>query len=254
MTPEWARMLASMRAFFPSVADSTDGYRVVELDGVLATVTPVVADSSLPNSVVYETEDRLVAALDELARIYDDAGVRAWTVWTPNFHDRARVALQQAGHLLDASPEGMLLDLGELEPPREDDPQPDPEPSSADVGAINDSAYGVANRFALMMGDAPLDPAGAYIARVDGRPAASVVTNDHDGDCAVWWVAVTPDARGRGLAAGLMRRALHAGRERGCDVSTLQATKLGRPVYERLGYRGLGPIEMWERRKPAPVG
>jgi ribosomal protein S18 acetylase RimI-like enzyme len=242
-------MLASMRAFFPSVADATNGYRVIELDGVLATVTPAVPDSSLPNSVVYESEDRLVAVLDELARAYDDAGVRAWTVWTPNFHDRARAALEQAGHVLDASPEGMLLALDQVEPPREDDPLPDPNPSSTDLGAINDSAYGVANRFTLMMGDAPLDPAAGYIARVDGKPAASVVTNDHEGDCSVWWVAVTPEARGRGLAAGLMRRALHAGRERGCDASTLQATKLGRPVYERLGYRGLGPIEMWERRE-----
>jgi hypothetical protein len=47
-----------------------------------------------------------------------------------------------------------------------------------------------------------------------------------------------------------MRRALADGRERGCEVSTLQATKLGRPVYERLGYRAFGVIEMWERRKP----
>jgi hypothetical protein len=46
-----------------------------------------------------------------------------------------------------------------------------------------------------------------------------------------------------------MRRALADGRERGCEVTTLQATKLGRPVYERLGYRGFGTIEMWERRR-----
>ena len=51
-----------------------------------------------------------------------------------------------------------------------------------------------------------------------------------------------------GLAAALMRRALADGRARGNEVSTLQATKLGRPVYERLGYRSFGTIEMWERR------
>jgi ribosomal protein S18 acetylase RimI-like enzyme len=92
-----------------------------------------------------------------------------------------------------------------------------------------------------------------YIARENGRPLASVVSADHEGDCSIWWVATVPDARGRGLAPGLMRRALADGRERGNDVTTLQATKLGRPVYERLGYRPLGAIEMWERRKPAPA-
>ena len=31
--------------------------------------------------------------------------------------------------------------------------------------------------------------------------------------------------------------------------STLIATKLGYPVYEQLGYRDVGGLEMWERRK-----
>lgn len=254
MTSEWDRMLASMWAFFPSVADASADFEVVELDGVLATVTPAVPDRSLPNSVLYRSEERLIAALPELAAAYERAGVRAWTVWTPGFHERARGALAEAGHVLDANPEAMILDLDLAEPPRPGDPEPDPEPSAHDLGAINDRAYGLTDTFVKMMGDGALDPRHAYIARVDGAPAASVATTHHGGDCAIWWVAVTPEARGRGLSSALMRRALADGRAAGCEVSTLQATKMGRPVYERLGYRGLGPIEMWERRKPAPAG
>ena len=33
-------------------------------------------------------------------------------------------------------------------------------------------------------------------------------------------------------------------------ATTLIATKLGFPVYEKLGYRDVGGLEMWERRKP----
>ena len=251
MTPEWERMLASMRAFFRTITGPSEGSQFVELDGVLATVTPAVPDRSLPNSVLYESEQELEATLDGLARIYDEAGVRAWTVWTPFYHDRARELLAAAGHVLDAHPEAMTADLAQVEAPRETDPEPDARPSAADVGEINDRAYGLTKTFSVVMGDAELSPGEAYVGRVDGTPAACVVTNDHEGDCSVWWVAVAPEARGRGLAAGLMRRALHAGRERGCEISTLQATKLGQPVYERLGYRRLGAIEMWERRKPA---
>ena len=242
-------MLESMRVFFRSVPPSTDAGRVVELDGVVACVTPAVPERSLPNSVVYETEDHLIAALDELSNLYDEAAVLAWTVWTPDYHERARRALADAGNVLDANPEAMVVELDRIEAPRDTDPEPDPEPQAEDLGVINDLAYDSGDSFQRLLGRGALDPAHVYIARVDGEPAASVVTQDHAGDCSLWWVAVVPEARGRGLAAGLIRRALADGHGRGCDVTTLQATKLGQPVYERLGYRGVGAIEMWERRQ-----
>jgi GNAT superfamily N-acetyltransferase len=169
-------------------------------------------------------------------------------VWVPEYHRSARVALERAGHVLDATPAGMIASLSELEPPRPDDPEPVADPSLSELGRINDVAYGTGDAFQRMLGDGRADPAATYIAHEDGAPVASVVTHDHGGDASVWWVATVPEARGRGLAAGLMRRALADARERGCEVTTLQATQLGRPVYERLGYRSLGTIEMWERR------
>ena len=39
--------------------------------------------------------------------------------------------------------------------------------------------------------------------------------------------------------------------ERGCESSTLVATKLGYPAYERLGFRPVGQISMWELRSGA---
>jgi ribosomal protein S18 acetylase RimI-like enzyme len=245
----WERMLASMREFFSPMPQTSDGGRCVELEGVIACVAPAIPERSLPNSVVYRGEDDIVAALGELARIYDEAGVLAWTVWTPEHHERAKQALAAEGHALDATPTAMIAPLEDVEPPRDDDPEPDAEPSFHDLGRINDLAYGTGDSFARLLGDGRGDPAHTYIARLDGEPAASVVTNDHDGDCSVWWVATIPEARGRGLAPGLMRRALADGRDRGCEVTTLQATKAGRPVYERMGYRDFGTIEMWERRR-----
>ena len=247
----WERMLASMRVFFRSTPETSDGGRSLVLDGVVAAVTPAVPERSLPNSVVYESEEALEAALPRLARVYDEAGVLAWTVWTPDYHRHARQLLEQAGHKLDATPAAMIADLDDIERPREDDPEPDPEPTLDDLGRINDLAYSTGDAFGRLLGQGRADPGCTYIARVHGGPAASTVTQVHAGDCSVWWVATVPEARGCGLAPGLMRRALDAGRRRGCEVTTLQATKLGRPVYERMGYRTLGTIEMWERRKTA---
>jgi ribosomal protein S18 acetylase RimI-like enzyme len=245
----WERMLESMRVFFRTVPEASEGGRNLELVGVQAGITPAVPDRSLPNSVVYRDEDALEAALDEVAAAYDEAGVRAWTVWVPEHHERIRGLLEETGHVLDANPAAMIASLSELEPPRDDDPEPDAEPTNDDVGRINDLAYGTGDAFQLMLGSGAADPASTYVARLEGEAVASVVTNDHEGDCSVWWVATVPEARGRRLAAGLMRRALADGRARGCEITTLQATKLGQPVYERLGYRSFGSIEMWERRK-----
>jgi ribosomal protein S18 acetylase RimI-like enzyme len=246
---DWERMLTSMRAFFRGVPGSSGG-RVLELDGVIASVTPAVPERSLPNSVVYEGQEQLAAALPKLAEAYDDAGVLAWTVWVPEHDTDARDLLADAGHVLDANPTAMIADLGEIGEPRPEDPEPDPRPTADDLGRVNDLAYGTGDSFQRMLGRGPLDPRHVYIARENGEPLATVVSADHDGDTSIWWVATVPEARGRGLAPGLMRRALAAGRARGNQVTTLQATKAGRPVYDRLGYRSLGAIEMWERRKP----
>lgn len=76
-----------------------------------------------------------------------------------------------------------------------------------------------------------------------------LATTDFEGDCGIWWVATVPEARGRGLSRDLLRVVLAEARERGLETSTLQATKLGRPVYERVGYRDLGALQMWELRR-----
>jgi GNAT superfamily N-acetyltransferase len=68
-------------------------------------------------------------------------------------------------------------------------------------------------------------------------------------NCDITLVATLPEARGRGMAGALIRRALADARERGCRTTTLVATRLGYPVYARLGYRDLGRLQMWERRK-----
>jgi ribosomal protein S18 acetylase RimI-like enzyme len=67
----------------------------------------------------------------------------------------------------------------------------------------------------------------------------------------VWAVAALTKARGRGLTTALLAHAMVDARERGCETTSLEATQLGRGVYERLGYKPLGALEMWERRTAA---
>ena len=244
----WERMSHSMREEFRLMPEEAGG-TLFERDGVIACILPVVPDRSLPNSVLYEDHAGLANVLDELAAAYRDAGVRAWTVWVPRQDEAARSLLEQAGHVLDAEPAAMAADLATVEPPRDDDPECDSAPRFEDLGRLNDLAYGTGDQLAKVIGAGPGDPGHLYVTRDGADVTAALVTADHDGDTSVWWVATAPQARGRGLASGLMRRALADGRERGSDISTLQATKMGRPVYEALGYRTFGVCEMWERRE-----
>ena len=245
----YERMFKSMSACFRLLARSSEGAHVFELDGVLASVVPGVPERSLPNSVLYESAESLVAVLPELALHYEEAGVDAWTVWTPEGDEQAAAALLDAGHALDADPAAMSLDLSRLDEPPEIDHRTGDDLVPV-VARINDGAYGHDDAaFARMLAELPAGVARSYVADVDGEPAACLQILPVDGDASVYWVATLPEARGRGLASRLLHRALWDARENGCDISTLQATKLGEPVYARLGYESHGALQMWEKRR-----
>jgi GNAT superfamily N-acetyltransferase len=232
-----------------ALTDGAPDGRTVELPGVAASMMPAAPERSVINCVVYEDAERLAQSLDTLADEYERAGVRAWTVWVPLGDLAATEALGRAGHVLDGSPRAMELDL------RSFDRDPDPslvlaqQPALVDVGRLNDLAYGLPGDFERALDGVATDEFHVYLALLGGEPACSVVTYDVEGDCGVYVVATAPAAQGRGLGTAVMTRALVDARERGCATSSLQATKRGRPVYERLGYRDLGAIEMWERRQ-----
>jgi ribosomal protein S18 acetylase RimI-like enzyme len=240
------RMLDSMEAFLDQTCE-----RAVKRDGLLAAITPSIPARSVFNSVVYRDEGAVRGSLGELERVYDDAGIVAWTVWVPRGDDGLADALESAGHELDASPEAMAVALAELDLDRGAEGLdwsygPGGVPDMADIleEAFHWPAGPAARRFAWLE--------HVYVARADGEPAACVAALHHEGDCAIWNVGTREAARGRGLATGLMRQAMRDAREAGCETTSLQATALGRPVYERLGYRALGPLDMWERRRPGP--
>jgi ribosomal protein S18 acetylase RimI-like enzyme len=250
-----ARRIRSQREFLRAVGGASDRARFVELRGsVWASLTPARPDRSVVNAVVYDDTDALLASLDELAALYQDGGIAAWTVWVPEGDERAVDALHAEGHVLDGEPRDMggALDEMDLEPRFELDV--DRAPSWTEVAEVNEAAY-FASAGGAYFGPAlaRLDAQG-YVARLDGRPASCLAIVDADDDAYVALVATRPEAQRRGLAGELLRLALRDARDRGLRTTTLEATKAGAPVYVRLGYRDLGVVEMWERRvRAAPA-
>jgi ribosomal protein S18 acetylase RimI-like enzyme len=238
--------LASMRRWLRMIP----GGRVLERDGVTAAIVRAAPERSVVNSVIYESAEGLAAAYDEIAAAYAEVDA-AWTVWVPSDDERAKALLGRTGHVLDAEPVVMALDLSQgVERPADgalEDWTADGDPAL--VGPLNDRAYDHGtDSFARAFEGTWPDELRVYVARQDGRAVGCLTITEHDGNADVEMVAVVPEARGRNIAGKLLGNALADAAERGLETSTLVATRLGRPVYERLGYRPFGVLQMWERR------
>jgi GNAT superfamily N-acetyltransferase len=240
-------MRANMRAFYRLLGERSPGASLIERDGVLAAIVPACPNQSVVNAVVYDGVESLLAARDELQATYEQAGVRAWRVWVPESDRAAAELLRRAGHELAAAPRAMTLELDEL---RLDCPEAlDGERTDDDaaLAALNELAYELPEgEFAAALSGFAGGSAAIYLTYERGEPAACVAVVDEGGDCGIYCVATRPASRGRGLASALMRRALVEARQRGCSTSSLQSSELGFPVYARIGYRDVGPIEVWQ--------
>ena len=77
----------------------------------------------------------------------------------------------------------------------------------------------------------------AFLARLeDGTPAAGARVLVTHGVAGIYWVGTVPEARDRGLAELATRAAGNAGFDLGARIATLQASKMGEPIYKRMGY------------------
>jgi GNAT superfamily N-acetyltransferase len=241
-----------MRHWHRLVAGASPGAWMLERDGTTATVVPAAPERAVVNSVIYDDAAGLAAAYDEIAAAYAEIGA-VWTVWVPSQDDRAREVVERAGHALDASPAVMARELSGIERPAANALEDwTAEGDPADVGPLNDRAYTFgADSFTRALGGLGRDALTTYVARAGGRPVGCLIILDHEQNADVEMVAVLPEARGHGIAGKLLAHALADAAERGLETSTLIATKLGRPVYERLGYEKVGTLDMWERRAAA---
>ncbi len=223
--------------------------RLIRRDGLLASLTPASPQRSLFNSVFYEDPTALAEELDSLAELYDAQGIAAWTVWVPDEDRKTAGLLDKRGHALDAAPRAMAMELVE---PVEVSASPagaEPGPCEPAIAAeLNDRAYGYGSDGfrAALAGATPIQWHGACI---EGEAVACIGTIVVGDDCCVTGVATLPEHQGRGIAGWLLRRALAAAREEGLRTASLQATKAGAPLYERLGFADFGYVEMWELRR-----
>jgi GNAT superfamily N-acetyltransferase len=228
---QWGGLVAQVEMFGRTVPQA----RLIERGSMVASVLPSIPQSSIANAAIGRTPGVRPKHLDELAREFRSAGVQKWGLWLPGEQPAPEHSM-----VLDSTPAAMLHDLAALE-----DVPPTGTPDLATVGRVNDLAYGFAEpRLALAL--ANLD--GDVLAYGIGDHSVAMAYDHGHDDTVVWFVATRPEDRGKGLATAILKRVLIEARQRGRKTASLQASQKGKPVYERLGFRTVGELHLYEER------
>ncbi len=85
-----------------------------------------------------------------------------------------------------------------------------------------------------------------YTAFWQGAPAACSMLLESAGAAGIYCVATLPEARGKGLGTVATRAALLDAREIGCEIAILLASRMGFPIYLKLGFRKVCDMEVYE--------
>jgi len=113
--------------------------------------------------------------------------------------------------------------------------------------------FGVAEEFEQVWYDFFVEavfeqPFWTYLALLNGRPVGTSQLFLSAGVAGIYNVTCVPEARGQGIGAAITQAPLLDARAIGYWVGILQASKLGYPVYRRLGFQDFGKMSLylWE--------
>jgi GNAT superfamily N-acetyltransferase len=246
------RMAMTIGEFQRAFALAGRDGRVFERPGVVASVCPAIGFRSLFNAAAHTDASMLRDALPGLREEWESSDVTSWGVWAHESDDEAADTLSHAGLKIDSSPEAMAAPQTSIAEP-EGGVTVEAATDLTEFDAVLADSYDFPPGVMVWSFPALLERFRCSVARDDnGEAVAALATVDADGDLGFTLVGTCAAARGRGFASELMRHAVADGAKRGCTTTSLQATKMGRGVYERLGYESLGKYNLWEHRSPPP--
>ena len=144
-------------------------------------------------------------------------------------------------------------------------PAPPPPPPALEIRAVRDAEE--LHRFHKVSAsgfDMPLEVAQslmreavleepaieAYVGYVDGIPVTTSALVRSGTTAGIYNVATLATHRGRGWGEAMTWRAVIGGQRAGCDVAILQASAMGRPIYERMGFRFVAPYRTFHHPDP----
>jgi GNAT superfamily N-acetyltransferase len=230
---------ASFLATFRKLAEHCAGGATREADGLFAFVTGLPV--SLFNGCIV-TEPVATAAVEEVLEWTQEHGVpyRLWIV--DELLDRLAGVLER--HELELQPDpypGMVLHPVPEAPAPAAGIEVLPREESTTEEAVQIAiGSGMGEDLARRLYDGSFadDPdVQVFVGRLEGKPVGTSTALHGGGAGGVVAVGTLPDARRRGVGTALSWAAVDAARRWGFDSVVLQASRMGRPVYEAMGFR-----------------
>jgi len=80
-------------------------------------------------------------------------------------------------------------------------------------------------------------PTKFYLGLLDDKPVATSQYYLGEGVCGIYFVATLPEARNKGIGFSITQKPLLEAKKLGYRAGILQASKMGRPVYLKLGFK-----------------
>lgn len=93
----------------------------------------------------------------------------------------------------------------------------------------------------------------AFVCYLGDEPVSTAMTQLHAGAAGVFWVGTIEDARHHGFGEAMVRTAAVAGFDMGARFAWSGSTRMGMPIYHKIGFTELG-VDYLEYRMPAPNG
>jgi N-acetylglutamate synthase len=238
-----------------------DGHLVAERDGIVVSLSGLPAASFSGAAIEREPSDP-VAAVRWADEVFSERGVPLGVVIERDRHPSVERTLEAMGMTIISSEPAMAVDVDRVAPAS---PIPGLEVGRATtvedldaMAAIEIDAFGTDAATAHgFFSPGILERPGVelYVARAGGTPVSMAYVQEHEDALGVFGVATAPSARRRGYGAAVTATAIAASGRARADLAWLQASEMGRPVYERLGFEVVSTWDVWVRpRVAAAVG
>lgn len=194
-------------------------------------------------------DDEADATIGEMhRRIARDGTPLTWWVMPSFAPDDLAARLEGQGFAQDVVWPAFALTIRDLvEPPAVDGLEIRRVRADAELEAYVDivgQTLSPSDTFTAMLADASRRigfaddaPEEHFIGLLEGVPMAAASLVVAGGAAGIYNVGTLEPARRRGIGAAMTGAAVRRGAERGLELATLQASTMGRPIYERLGFR-----------------